>query len=278
MRERRSPLPFWISFVAFALVACGVAGRGHASGIATSGTIDYPTTPIFRPPPLLPAGGTPPSFTPPPLTTSDPPGSVAVALPPAAPSVFSGPSAVGTDNAYAAFDMVFEHLTAGLAGHGDDADDTVASLTPFTLALNDKQTAQLNDASLAFPAALQERYGAWARGIGTFQSVDSDGAAPGYSGHSGGFLAGLDRGVTPELTLGIAGGYSHTDLSQSDGTSGTIETPRILAYGLYRAGPVALEGTLGFAYDRIGTNRPVACTGTAATQGHNGFEENAALQ
>ena len=82
------------------------------------------------------------------------------------------------------------------------------------------------------------------------------GATARPSGRSGGFLTGVDRGITPDLTLGIAGGYRHTDLSQSDGTSGTVETPQIIAYGLYRAGPVALEGTLGLAYDRISTSRP----------------------
>jgi outer membrane autotransporter protein len=213
------------------------------------------------------------------LIASDPVGSVAVALPPATtPSIFSGPSAVGTDNTYAAFDTVFEHLTAGITG---DDDSTPSSFAPLTLALNNKQSvgdnqmAQLNDANLAFPVALQ-RYGAWVRGIGTFQSAHSEGAAPGYSGQSGGFLTGIDRGINPDLTLGVAAGYSHTNLSQSDGTSGTIETPRILAYGLYRAGPVALEATLGLAYDRIDTTRPVS--GTDAVEGHNGFEKNAALQ
>jgi outer membrane autotransporter protein len=210
------------------------------------------------------------------VTVALPPGSVAVALPTGS-AIFSDPSSVGTDNTYAAFDTVFEHLTAGLTGQGDDADDRAASFSPLTLALNDKQTAQLNDANIAFPAALQ-RYGAWLRGIGSFQSAHSEGTAPGYSSRSGGFLAGIDRGITPDLTLGIAGGYSHTDLSQSDGTSGAIETPRIIAYGLYRAGPVALEGTLGLAYDRISTSRPVASTGTSARESHDGFEKNAALQ
>jgi outer membrane autotransporter protein len=278
MRERRSSLPYWISSLAIALLVCSVVRPGHASSITAITPClltGCSTPPSFAPPPSQPSSGTAPSFSPPPLTANDPPGSVAVALPPAAASIFSGPSAVGTDNTYAAFDTVFEHLTAGITGTDDDG--AMPSVAPAMLARNDKQTAQLNDASLAFPASLQ-RLGAWVRAIGTFQSAHSEGAAPGYSGQSGGFLAGIDRGITPDLTLGIAAGYSHTDLSQSDGTNGTIETPRLLAYGLYRAGPIALEATLGLAYDRIDTARPVSSTGTDATEGHNGFEKNAALQ
>src|SRR6185312_3533535 len=285
MRERRSSLPFWISFIACALLVGGAARSSHAS-VVTVGSIgngaggsNTGNLLTFSPPPSLPAGGTPSphSFTPPPLTASDPPGSVAVALPTGS-SIFADPSTIGADNTYAAFDTVFEHLTAGLTGHGDDANEMASSFAPLAFALNDKQTAQLNDASLAFPSTALQRYGAWFRGIGTFQSARSEGAAPSYSSRSGGFLTGIDRGITPDLTLGLAAGYGHTDLSQSDGTNGTIETPRILAYGLYRAGPLALEATLGFAYDRISTARPVASTGTNAIEGHNGFEKNAALQ
>ncbi|HEX4195264.1 MAG TPA: autotransporter outer membrane beta-barrel domain-containing protein [Stellaceae bacterium] len=285
MRERRSSLPFWLSFIAFALSICGAAREGHAVGMTVAAISDgfagiVATPPTYSPPPSQPAVS-PPTYSPPPLTAKDPPGSVAVALP-AAPSIFSDPSAVGTDNTDAAFDTVFEHLTASLTSPGDDVDRTASSFAPLTLALNDKQTAQLSDATLAFPAPAKP-YGVWARGIGTFQSAHSEGAAPGYSSRSGGFLTGMDRGITPDLTLGIAAGYSHTDLSQSDGTSGTIETPRLLAYGLYRAGPVALEGTLGLAYDRIDTARPVlgsrgSGSSTDASEGHNGFEKNAALQ
>jgi outer membrane autotransporter protein len=232
--------------------------------------------PSFTPPPSQPASGTP-SFSPQPLTATDPPGSVTVALPPAAPSIFSGTAAIGTDNTYAAFDTVFEHLSAALTGADGAAAETARSFAPMVLAFNDKQITQLDDAGIAFPATLK-RFGAWARGIGAFQSAHSAGAAPGYRGQSGGLLTGIDRAVTPDLTLGIAAGYSHSDLTQSDGTSGTIETPRLIAYGLYRAGPVAIEATLGAAYDRISTTRPVAGTATNASEGHNGFEKNAALQ
>jgi len=288
MRERRFSLPFsMLSVVIALLLLCAGARPGHAVVISMASTPDFTGVTLingilaYSPPPSQPAGGGPtPSFSPPPLTASDPPGAVAVALPTGA-AIFSDPGAIGTGNTYAAFDTVFEHLTAALTGADGATADAMRSFAPMTLAFNhrsaasDRQIAQLDDAGLAFPAALQ-RSGAWLRGIGSFQSARSEGAAPGYSGQSGGFLAGIDHGFTPDLTLGIAGGYGHTGLSQSDGTSGDIDTPRLIAYGLYRAGPVALEGTLGFAYDRISTVRPAG--GANAGEAHNGFEKNAALQ
>jgi outer membrane autotransporter protein len=194
-----------------------------------------------------------------------------VAVIPAAPSV-------ETADTQMASDTVFQHLDAALSGEGvDEIDTAVAAATPIKLALNDSQVAQLSDANLNVAAALK-RYGGWFRALGAFQSAHSQGPAPGYSGRSGGFLAGIDRSITSDLTLGIAGGYSHTDLSQSDGTSGTIETPRLLGYGLYRVGQLAFEATFGIGYDRISTARPVAALGASAVEGHNGFEKSAALQ
>ena len=194
-------------------------------------------------------------------------------------AIFSDTPSVGTDNSYAALDTVFDHLTASLTDDGnDDVETALASATPLQFAFNGGQVAQLSDAAQGLPAAMK-RNGGWFRAIGAFNSAHGQGAAPGYSGRSGGFLAGIDQKITSDLTLGLAGGYSHTDLSQSDGTAGTIETPRVIGYGLYRIGNLALEErTLGLAYDRITTARPIAALGASAVEGHNGFEKNVALQ
>lgn len=145
----------------------------------------------------------------------------------------------------------------------------------FRTAAPRPQTAQFNDASLAFPAALQ-RADAWLRGIGAFQSVRSDDAGPARVAAAAASSPASIAASRPRSDPRHASGYNHTDLSQFDGTSGTVDTPRLIASGLYRAGPNALDGTLGAAYDRIGTSRPVASSGTNANEGHNGAEKNAA--
>lgn len=194
-------------------------------------------------------------------------------------TILSNAAAVGTGNASAALDLVFAHLDAGLVGDpGDTIETALSGTAPVKLASNDfVQSAQMSDAMQGIPAAMK-RYGGWFRGIGSFNSAHSQGAAPGYHGRSGGFLGGIDRAITPDVTLGIAAGYSHTDFAESDGTSGAIDTPRLLGYGLYHIDGFAIEATLGLAYDRITTARPVPALGANAAEGHNGFEKSAALQ
>ncbi len=159
---------------------------------------------------------------------------------------------------------------------GEDVQTALSKTAPTMLAFNGK-LAQLGRALPRLPDVAKQ-YGGWFRAIGSFQSTHGQGAAPGYSGRTGGFLSGLDRAFGDDLILGFAMGYSHTDLSQSDGTTGSVDTPRALVYAAYRIGQLSIEGTLGAAYDRIGTNRPVAALGANAIEGHNGFEQNVALQ
>jgi fibronectin-binding autotransporter adhesin len=47
--------------------------------------------------------------------------------------------------------------------------------------------------------------GAWFRGVGGFAALNGNAGAPGFTGTAGGFLAGIDRPVARDLTLGLAG-------------------------------------------------------------------------
>ncbi len=90
-------------------------------------------------------------------------------------------------------------------------------------------------------------------------------------------MAGLDRPIAPHLTAGIAAGYSHTNLSQHDSESGTLDTPRVAAYGSYVMRAWAFDATVGYAYDRIGEKRPLAGIGTASSS-HDAHEATGAAQ
>jgi fibronectin-binding autotransporter adhesin len=118
--------------------------------------------------------------------------------------------------------------------------------------------------------------GGWFRATGSFASLN--GSVPGFTTQSGGFLAGIDRPVGEAVTLGIAAGYSHTNLSTSDGESGTLDTPRLMLYASYTSGPWAFDGVVGYAYDTIGAARPIASVGETATSTHDGHEVSGAAQ
>ena len=147
--------------------------------------------------------------------------------------------------------------------------------TPVRLARSGNIAALGNIASV-LPQALASE-GAWFRGIGDFASVSGNAAAPGFTGASGGFLAGFDRPIATDLYLGLAAGYVHSNLSESATASGQIDSGRVAAYGGGWLGPNLLTGTAGYAYDRISTARSLSGVGTAA-QAHNGDEFSIAGQ
>lgn len=137
--------------------------------------------------------------------------------------------------------------------------------------------AQASDMAALALSATPAASGAWFRGIGDFLSLRGHGAMPGFDGSAGGFLTGFDRAVAPDLSLGVAGGFVHSDLTQHPAGSGQIDSARFAVYGGGRIGPNLLTGTAGYAYDRLSTGRSLASVGTAR-EGHNGHELAMAAQ
>jgi len=120
-------------------------------------------------------------------------------------------------------------------------------------------------------------YGAWIEASGNFADIHAGNGAPGYHAQTGGFLAGLARNVTPDLSLGLAVGYEHFNLSEDDThASAADDNGRIALYGAYNLGPVTLSTTGGLGYDAFSTTRPLII-GTAR-ENHSGLEANFGLQ
>jgi outer membrane autotransporter protein len=130
--------------------------------------------------------------------------------------------------------------------------------------------AALGDFAAALPGAFAVE-GAWFRGVGGFASLDRGDSAPGFNASSGGFLAGFDRPVAPNLFLGIAAGYLHTDVNEHALSNGRVDSGRVALYGGGWWGPSLLTGTAGYAYDWISTARSLDGIGSASG-GHDGHE------
>jgi outer membrane autotransporter protein len=119
--------------------------------------------------------------------------------------------------------------------------------------------------------------GAWFRGVGEFASVNGSSSAPGFTGSSGGFLAGSDRPVVENVYLGIAGGYLHSNIDEHSTSSGTEGSARVALYGGALVGSSLFTGTAGYAHDWFDTQRGITGIGTAS-QSHGGNEATAAAQ
>lgn len=151
--------------------------------------------------------------------------------------------------------------------------------SPLLAQLGTDQLAQLgtNDGgheALTMLPAVARQMGGWAEGFGNFLSLAGNRAAPGLSSEMGGFIAGLDRTVAGDTTLGVAGGYSAGSLTDGSAGTGSISTLRGAVYGGTKWGPVTFAGLVGGAFDRIDTSR-VTGVGTAV-ESHDAGEFNAA--
>jgi outer membrane autotransporter protein len=202
--------------------------------------------------------------------------SVPMTVAPANATVFSSGTTLALLNGHAATSILLDRLGArhGALGDGSQGDGPLALgdgsglAAPLHIAQN-SNVATLGDAAAALPLALGGE-GAWFRGIGSFTSLNSSAAAPGFNGTTGGFLAGFDHPVAPDLYLGAAAGYLHSDIGGAAG-NGQINSGRFALYGGGWLGPNLLTGTVGYALDRISTTRTVPLVGTP-TEEHDGHE------
>ena len=91
----------------------------------------------------------------------------------------------------------------------------------------------------------------WASGFGAGASLSGEGqiGSASLATHTGGFAGGVDYNVTPDSTIGIAGGFSTSGFSVRDrATSGSLEGAHVGLYGVTNNGPLYVAGTVDYAH------------------------------
>ena len=135
------------------------------------------------------------------------------------------------------------------------------------------QGAALLDQMQHASAATAATPSGWINATGVQTKVGSTNGEPGFQANRYGFLAGLDQKLG-DYTVGVAAGYDHTDIDESDtGDSGTTDTLRAALYGSRFVGPVNLAATAGVGLDFLSQKRPFGSEGTAQGD-HMGQEAN----
>jgi autotransporter-associated beta strand protein len=122
----------------------------------------------------------------------------------------------------------------------------------------------------------QSPYGAWMKALGGAGSIGGGDGSPGYTTQGEGFIAGLDTELSPGVVGGLALSYGHSSITQSDGETGGINTPRLMLYGGWWRGPIALDATLGYGLASLSSLRPTS--GGTGTTSFTGGEFTAAVQ
>jgi uncharacterized protein with beta-barrel porin domain len=192
-------------------------------------------------------------------------------------TVFTALRTAAVLDAQAANDALLSHLVGvHLGAGGVSLGAGLAATAPSQVAFNGA-AAGLNGAMPDLPRTVAEK-GGWFQALGAFSTLEGSAGAPGFSTNGGGFLAGFDRTINPHLLAGVAAGYSHTDLSETSGSSGSLDTPRLALYGSSTWGRLALDVTVGYAHDFIDATRPIPAAGETASSSHGGDEATGGLQ
>jgi len=156
------------------------------------------------------------------------------------------------------------------AANGQGSGAATTGTSDASAAATSHSTAQ----SLACP---RQGNGLWIQAQGTDTHIDGNHGAPDARDRRYGFLTGVDH-QWKGWTIGVAGGYSHADVTESgNGSKGTLDTLRLAGYAAKNLGAYTLAGTLGYAYDFSSTTRSFGALGSARGDGH-GQEFTAGLQ
>ena len=108
-----------------------------------------------------------------------------------------------------------------------------------------------------FAPTPENRWGVFVTGTGEFTNVDSTPNAAGYNVDTGGITVGVDYRLTPNLVIGLDGGYAHTNVSLDGGghidiNAGTIGLyATVFGNGFYLNTAVS-GGPSGYNTERTG--------------------------
>lgn len=121
-------------------------------------------------------------------------------------------------------------------------------------------------------------FGAWVQPTGSMNSQSGGNGAPAFTSNSYGMLTGYDAQISPGFAVGGAVGFNHVDLNETGGASGSIDIPRLAAYGGWWRGRFAVDGLLSVGMPSSTTSRPVLSTGEIASGSYTGYEVSSAVQ
>jgi outer membrane autotransporter protein len=131
------------------------------------------------------------------------------------------------------------------------------------------RTALVEDGRLPREAVLRRLSGdasgglnAWAEGFGNWGQSDGDGNAARMHRDTSGFVTGIDIAAGANWRLGVAGGYTRTELHiGARNSSGTADQVHGLAYAGGAYGPVRIRVGAGYAHADLATSRSAAFAG-----------------
>ncbi|WP_193760045.1 autotransporter-associated beta strand repeat-containing protein [Azorhizobium caulinodans] len=107
----------------------------------------------------------------------------------------------------------------------------------------------------------------WAQGYGAWGNAFGNGNAATIASSVGGFLAGLDVAVAPNVRAGIVGGFSQTKVDvNARSSTGTIDNYTVGLYLGGQFGALGLRGGASYSWHDIQADRSVLFSGFSSAQ------------
>lgn len=103
--------------------------------------------------------------------------------------------------------------------------------------------------------------GVWAKVIGTAATQDKVGQYDGYKTNSYGMAIGADKKLDTDMIIGLALGYTNSDIDQQDFRSGDtakVKSYQLMAYASKEFGKAYLEGALAYGMHNTDASRATA--------------------
>ncbi len=113
-----------------------------------------------------------------------------------------------------------------------------------------------------------QRWRVWAAGLGGGSSLEGERGSGTLDTTVGGAAGGLDYRFNPTALIGVAGGYTDSDLSvDAMNTDGTVQGSHVGIYGVKTFGRIYLAGTAEYAHFENETDRVIDLGRGRARQG-----------
>jgi outer membrane autotransporter protein len=104
----------------------------------------------------------------------------------------------------------------------------------------------------------------WLTALGQFDTVGSANGVPGYSGSTGGVVAGVDMPVLPWLTAGWAMAFTSPQAGTTNGQTMSGQALQIAAYASAHSGIFFADAQFGGLFFQASTQRPLPAYGMQA--------------
>ena len=105
----------------------------------------------------------------------------------------------------------------------------------------------------------------WFKGVGFFNDINAVGVLPGYAANTGGGILGIDQVFGENTRMGVAGGYTTTDLSMGNAAKANadINSARLNLYAAHSFELLTFSAIGGYAFHDVASKRNLIGIGTA---------------